>query len=243
MPLFGRKRPGPSSSEVSKDAMLEEELQELTAAEGRKEIDRADSEVKEAVSEATRADIRDIKLIGHGRCPRCRSRTDNFLYTVVCPSCGWYRRELPSIGKSIVHLDTGEKIACDRVYSARDEVLCVRNGVVISQVVRKCIRRIEYVWEESELAQAREQAKKRHAGACSWCERDLSESEEGAPYVDFVAFGSAQERYVFCTEKCMSSFRRRYPSRIHRNCYETECSSCDKCIRRYDVDGFRRHSP
>ena len=46
--------------------------------------------------------------------------------------------------------------------------------------------------------------------------------------------------YAFCSEDCMSSFRRRYPTRIHRNCYETDCRDCNECVRRYDVDGFRR---
>jgi len=244
MPLFGNRqsdrrkppRPGP------KDAKLQEELSELSASEDRRELVRADTEVQQVVSQATRADIRDIKLIEQGRCPQCKARTDNFLYTVVCPACGWYRREVPTIGKSVVHLDTGDTIACDRVYRANDEYLCVRNGVVISQVLRRYIRRIEYNWQDEELARAREQSKKQRYGVCSWCERDLTEAEEEGPYVDFVAFGAFQERFVFCSEKCMGSFRKRYPPRVHRNCYETDCATCDKCIKRYDVDGFRRHT-
>jgi hypothetical protein len=243
MPLFGgrRRRAGQPAGELPKDAVLEEELSELAVAEDRRELDRAESDVEEAVSEATRADIRDIKLIEHGRCPQCKARTDNFLYTVVCPSCGWHRREAPPSGASVVHLDTGEKIECDHVYSAADELLCIKDGIVISQVMRRCVRRIEHVWEESEFAVARERAKKRRAGVCSWCVGDLSESEEEGPYEDFVALGAAQERHVFCSEKCMSAFRKRYPSRVHRNCYETDCSACDDCVKRYDVDGFRRH--
>ncbi len=247
MPLFGsrfgsrRKQPASPVDDLPSDAMIGEQLEELERTEDKKEIGRADKEVREAVTQATRADIRDVKLMEHGRCPRCRSRTDNFLYTVICPSCGWHRREIPSSGASVVHMDTGEKIACDRVYSAGDAFLCVKDGIVVSQVMRKCVRRVEYTWEESEFALAREQAKKRRTGLCSWCERDLAESEEGGPYNDYVAFGSMQERYVFCSEKCMKSFRKLYPSRIHRNCYETDCPDCKKCIKRYDADGFRRH--
>jgi hypothetical protein len=247
MPLFGnwasdRKKRAPQlASDAPKDAKLQEELSELTATENRKELDRADTEVQEVVTQATRADIREIKLIEQGRCPQCKSRTDNFLYTVVCPACGWYRREVPTIGKSIVHLDSGEMIPCDRVYRANDEYLCVRDGVVVSQVLRRYIRRIEYNWEPDELARARDQSHKRRYGVCSWCDKDLAEAEEEGPFEDFVAPGAYQERYIFCSETCMGSFRKRFPSRVHRNCYETECSSCDKCIKKYDIDGFRRH--
>ena len=33
----------------------------------------------------------------------------------------------------------------------------------------------------------------------------------------------------------------RYPSRVHRNCYETDCAECDLCTKRYDttLDSFQ----
>jgi len=246
MAFFGKRdsesRKANQLQDSPKDAKLLEELSELSVDEDRRELDRADSEVLEAVSEATRADIRELKLLEYGRCPECRSRTDRFLYTVVCPSCGWHRREVPTTGQTAVHLDNGDVVECDRAYQGDDEYLCVKDGVVVAQVLRRFIRRVEYIWGEEELEKARSEARKHRYGVCSWCEHDLSDIEEGeGPYEDFVAFGSSQERFVFCSERCMAAFRKRYPSRIHRNCYETDCSSCDLCMKRYDVDGFRRH--
>jgi hypothetical protein len=102
------------------------------------------------------------------------------------------------------------------------------------------VRRVEYVWEDEELQEAREQVKRLIKGACSWCEKGLEQVESDGPFVDYVAFGRLQERYVFCATKCMRQFRRQFPTRIHRNCYEDDCSKCDKCIKRYDTTGFKR---
>lgn len=254
MALFGgkseerRKRPE-SMIDASKDPSLAEELEELAGSKSRKEITRAGTEVEQAVTEAKRADIRQIMMIEHRRCPQCGGRTDNYLLTVVCPSCGWYKREQPTAGKTVVHLDDGATISCDRIYRVKDdEFVCVEQGVVISLVMRRHVRRIEYQWTESELTQMRKRSRKLRTGICYWCEKDLSDAEEAVsqegrpagPFEDYVAFGIFQERFVFCSEACMASFRRRYPSRVHRNCYETDCKSCDNCIKRYDVDGFRR---
>ncbi len=267
MALFGgrseeRKKRSGSLIDVSKDPALAEELGELARERSLKEIDRAGTEVEEAVTKAKQADIRRVMMIEHGRCPECQGRTDNYLFTHVCPSCGWYRREQPTVGKTVVHLDDGADISCDRIYRVEgDEFVCVEHGVVIALVMRRHVRRIEYQWTADELAHMRERSRKLRAGVCYWCEKDLTELEgdkppgrpgakrataaasadgEDGPFEDYVAFGVFQERYVFCAEACMVSFRRRYLSRIHRNCYETDCRSCEKCIKRYDVDGFRR---
>ncbi len=240
-PSETRKRTALLKDELPQDASLTEELSEL-AVDDPKELDRAQVEVEEAVSEANRADIRYLKMIEQGRCPECQARTENFLYTVVCPQCGWYRRSLPASGRSVVHLDTGERIACDSVYHAKDgELLCIHEGVVVAQVMRRFVRQIEHLWQPEELARAREEMKKRRRGICSWCEKALAQAEDpDAPLEDFVAFGVMQERYVFCAKKCMAAFRRQSPSRVHRNCYETDCRDCSLCLKRYDVDGFRR---
>lgn len=251
MALFGgrseeRKKRSESLIDVSKDPTLAEELGELARERSLKEIDRAGTEVEEAVTKAKQADIRRVMMIEHGRCPECQGRTDNYLFTHVCPSCGWYRREQPTVGKTVVHLDDGANISCDRIYRVEgDEFVCVEHGVVIALVMRRHVRRIEYQWTADEIAHMRERSRKLRAGVCYWCEKDLTEldAEEDGPFEDYVAFGVFQERYVFCSEACMASFRRRYLSRIHRNCYETDCRSCDKCIKRYDVDGFRRRLP
>jgi hypothetical protein len=229
-------------SELPKDEKLKNELTELSAIGDRRELSKADSEVKEAVSKATQADIREIMLIDQGRCPLCHARTENFLFTVVCPSCGWFRRNIPSAGKSIVYLNTKEKIECDYVHHGRtDEYLCIRDGVVISEITRDMVQKIDHVWEKNDLEEARIMAHKLKTGICSWCERTLSETDEEEQGEDFVAFGAMQERYIFCSEKCQRAFRKQYPARIHRNCYEQDCNNCSLCIKRYDTHGFKRN--
>ena len=46
---------------------------------------------------------------------------------------------------------------------------------------------------------------------------------------------------LFCSAACYEAFRKMYPSRVHRNCYETKCSECNLCTKRYDdeTDGIR----
>ena len=48
-----------------------------------------------------------------------------------------------------------------------------------------------------------------------------------------VAFGTTQERYCFCSDECYEAFRKMYPARIHRNCYERDCEECNLCVKRY----------
>ena len=249
MPLFSGKTDDrdklrrAKADEVPKDEHLVEELSELVASGEPKDVTEAMTDAHEAISKATKADITGIKLIEFGRCPQCQRRTENFLYTVVCSACGWFRRVVPDSGRTIVHLDTGERIDCDRVFTVQDgtQLLCVSDGVVRSQVSRQFVRRVEYVWEDAELEEAKTAARRRHQGCCSWCDRALAELEdEEGPSLDYIAFGRMQERFAFCSEKCMAGFRKQFPSRVDRNCYETDCEACDKCIKRYDLKGFKR---
>ena len=223
---------------------VEEELSERVAHEKSSAVTRAITDADQAVTEATRDEITRMKLIEHGCCPQCNGRIEHFLYTVVCPSCGWFRRAVPDASSCIVHMDTGEKLTCDHVYSVNtDQLLCVTEGVVRSHVMRQHIKRIEYIWDEEKLKEAKAKAKKRVFGICAWCEKDLQEAEDNQPIEEYVAFGAMQERYVFCSRQCLEAFRKQYPSRVHRNCYETDCENCDKCIKRYDSRGFKRIMP
>ena len=253
MPLFGfgeADRPS-QMLEPLIDSDLEDRLSSLVSSHAPEELQSTEHEVRQAVVQAARSDLRNIKLLGQGRCPECQSRTEFFLYTTLCPACGWYRRAVPDTGHSVVHLDTGERIVCDRVYRVvGDEIMCVKEGVVVNQVMRRFVRRIEYVWSREELAEAR-RSRRRHEGICSWCEKDLAGIEQGekrdrsadgilAPFEEYVAFGALQERYVFCGRKCVEAFRRQFPSRVHRNCYERDCRDCRDCVKRYEVSHFRR---
>lgn len=247
MMLFKRhreKKAGEATQieEKTSDKKIQEELSELSASEKPSKVHRAKSEAEAVISNATIADIRGVALMERGRCPECGGRTEGLLFTAVCPLCGWYRQIAPEGGHCLVYLDTGETISCDRLFNIRGEqILCVKKNVVLSQVARSCIRRIDYVWGEGELEMARERFRKEHFGVCAWCGKYLEEAEEeDAPFEEFVAFGAFQERHLFCSRKCLDAFRKQYPVRIHRNCYETECNSCNQCIKRYDTRDFKR---
>lgn len=226
---------------ISKDNKLREQIDELATGD-RREVDKADMEVQQVVTRAAQTELKDILIIDQGRCPRCHARTENFLFTMVCPSCGWFRREVPSRGHSVVSLRSGQEIECDYVHhSDRDEILCIRDGVVISEVMRSEIRHIDHRWGEGELDEARTLANRLKTGICSWCNQSIDQTPEEEHGEDYVAFGAFQERYIFCSEKCQRAFRRHYPARVHRNCYETDCNTCNLCIKRFDTHGFKRN--
>ena len=234
-----RQRTG-QNQDFPKDDTLKEEFTEVTDIGDPKEIGKADSEVKVTVAEAAKTDIRNIMLIDQGRCPNCHGRTERFLFTVVCPSCGWFRRKIPETGHSLVHLNDGKKIVCDYVHRGEHEYLCIRDGVVIAEVMRSSVFNIEHAWKEHELDDARESAQKLRVGICAWCETLISEVDPEGIGEDYVSFGNTQEHYLFCTEKCQRAFRKQYPSRIHRNCYETDCNQCNLCMKRFDTRDFKR---
>lgn len=238
MGLF--RKGSPKQGESKADTQLKDEFTQITDIGDPKEIGKADTEVKVAVSEAARADIRDVMLIDQGRCPSCHSRTETFLFTVVCPSCGWYRRKVPDKGHSTVFLKSKEKILCDYVHRGKEEYLCIKDGVVIAEVMRSSVDLVRHEWKENELDEVKGQAHRYRTGLCSWCDKLLSEVSGEEISEDYAAFGATQEHYVFCSEKCQRAFRKQYPSRIHRNCYETDCNQCNLCIKRFDTRNFKR---
>jgi hypothetical protein len=234
--------PAPATDGGKQDVELQEELDELTASESPKKVDRAKSDAERAISDATIADIRGITLIERGRCPDCGGRTELMVFSRVCPNCGWYRWQSRETESCVVFLTSGEKIRCDRVYDVKSsQLLLVRDDVVRTVVSQSSVARIDYDWDKEKLETAQIRFQKERTGVCDWCGIGFRElPEEVTPLEDYAAFGAFQERYRFCSEKCMGSFRRQYPTRIHRNCYETDCNSCDQCIKRFDTSQFKR---
>lgn len=213
-------------------------VSELIASGNIKSVDKALVDAKRATEVAQSADVVGARLVEHGRCPECHNKLTILLYTRVCSSCGWYSRTVPSTGHCTVSLANGESIRCDTAISVRgDQVLCVSEGVVRAQIMRSFITMIQYHWEEDELERARKAGHRQREGVCAWCESVIHELPEG-PIEEYVAFGAIQERYSFCKPKCAASFRKQYPPRVHRNCYERDCNHCELCIRRYDTRGI-----
>jgi len=238
----GRRKAGGEEKPDGGEEKLKEELSELSAGEQPRKISKAKSEAEAVIKDATMAEVRGVALMGRGRCPECGGRLDPMLFTSVCSQCGWYRQFAPDGGHCQVFLENGETIVCDRIFRVKDQqLLCVKDNTVLSQIAAGHVRRIDFVWGEKELEVARERYRRETAGVCSWCEALLTEVEEKeAPYEEYVAFGAFQERYMFCSLQCLRAFRKQYAVRINRNCYETECSECEQCIKRFDVSRFKR---
>ena len=234
--------PASGSDEAKQDVELQDELDELTASENPRNVDRAKTEAERAISDATFADIRGITLIERGRCPECGGRTELMVFSRVCTNCGWYRWGSQEAGTCMVILETGEKIKCDKIFNVKgDRILCVRDDVVQNLVSAASIRRVDYEWDKEKLERARFRYQKERTGVCDWCGVGLRDLDESLPILeDYVAFGAFQERFRLCSEKCLVSFRRQYPTRIHRNCYQTDCNTCDQCIKRFDTLNFKR---
>lgn len=79
---------------------------------------------------------------------------------------------------------------------------------------------------------------------CAWCDTPCHPDKDGFHLVH-IALGSFQERHSFCCDDCYEAFRRMYPARVHRNCYERPCEDCSYCIKRYteEADGFPVQEP
>jgi hypothetical protein len=76
---------------------------------------------------------------------------------------------------------------------------------------------------------------------CSWCNK-ASDPEQDGFHLCHVAFGGFQERYCFCSDECYEAFRKMYPARVHRNCYERDCADCDLCVKRYPDEADDYHA-
>jgi rubrerythrin len=237
-----KKENSSSPEKKAQDVDLQEELDELTSTEKQRDIDRAKTEAEKTISDATFADIRCITLIERGRCPECGGRMELMVFSKVCPNCGWYRMSSQETANCTVTLETGEKIKCDKIFNVKGErIICVKNDVMQTMVTRTAIRRIDYEWEKEKLERAQYRFQKERTGVCDWCGIGFRDSNDDlTPLEDYVAFGAFQERHRFCSEKCMAAFRRQYPTRIHRNCYQTDCNTCDECIKRFDTSSFKR---
>lgn len=223
---------------------LTEELRRLTADAEPRSVNRALQTADDAVKEATSTDIQRIKLIESGRCPECHARTENLLAVTVCPTCGWSRHTVTAGGTVVVHLTDNSTIACDRVYHAQgDRMLCVTNDTVTDELMAASVARIEYRWDDDTITKLRREAQRRQWGVCAWCDELMTEEPgaEGSKALEtYVALGAVQEHYRFCSQQCFDSFRRQYPSRVHRNCYETECTNCDTCVKQFNAAGYRK---
>ena len=197
-----------------------------------KKVQRA---AERTVHDAAEESLRRLRVIQMGRCPECGAHLVRHLFASVCESCGWHEFEVPRRGPVRVHLkNRADPIAGDRAYLVKPGFLVViKEEVVVARVSQSVVSWIEYVWSTEEIEQRHRQIVQDAKLPCGWCEKPCDPDKDGFHLVH-VAFGSTQDRYTFCSDECYEAFRKMYPARVHRNCYERECRTCDLCVKRFD---------
>lgn len=203
---------------------------------------RLHKEAERQVQDAAEDSLKQLHVIQMGLCPRCGEHLNENLFATVCEACGWNTYEVPMRGPVRIHLNSNQPpIEGERCYvTATGDVFLLKNDVVIAKINKGAINWIEYLWTDEEIDQRYRQVIDRLKIKCSWCERVADPKKEDFRLVQ-AAFGSCQERYIFCSQECYEAFRKMYPSRVHRNCYEHKCTECNLCTKRYDEesDGIR----
>jgi hypothetical protein len=161
---------------------------------------------------------------------------------------------MPESGSVNVYLDDGSRIACDAVFDTKGGyLLCIADDVIRARVDKKNVSHIEFEWRKEEVDQRREQYRRETRGVCHWCEKPFDEvfaehlkrveeakkakRDPEKPWeaiIVYSAFGVYQNRYEFCSERCENAFKRQYPVRVHKNCYDRTCPDCTLCIKKYE---------
>ena len=215
---------------------------DLQALETDEVGERIQQEAVREVRSAAEQSLKRLHVLQRGRCPLCGDSLQQHMFVSVCDSCGWSSYSMPRAGGVRVHLRASQEcVEGDRCYVVTDGVVLVLRGeAVIGRVPAGAVGWIEYIWKEGELDERQKQIRERLSLTCGWCGKETSSDKDGFHLVQ-VAFGSTQERYCFCSDECFEAFRQMYPSRVHRNCYERSCETCDLCIKRYhdETEGLR----
>jgi len=234
--LFGKKDEEDKKEKqialVDQDNELEKEISLLTK-EDKGSVSKVISEVEGTIKEATKASIRDVKLLEEGRCPSCGRKTRQFLFTTVCEYCGWSTFITPEKGHALIHLSDGNVVESKSIFKiVQGDLLGITDDVVRIRIPAANISYIEYAWTDEEIAGRSEQRRREERVVCDWCQKEVERDEYVA--VIYAAVGTHQIRYQFCSEKCKRAFEKQYPMRIHRNCYETSCAECNECVKKYE---------
>ncbi len=204
--------------------------------------ERVQMEADREIRTASEQSLKRLHVLQRGRCPQCGDGLRQHLFASVCDTCGWNAYSMPRRGKVSVHLMMDNAcIEGDRCYVVKDNVTIVLKGeVVVARIPARALAWIEYRWVPEEVEERERQIRERLSVACGWCGTETNADKDGF-HMAQVAFGATQERYCFCSDECFEAFRQMYPARVHRNCYERPCETCDLCVKRYrdEAEGIR----
>ena len=215
------------------EAQKEEDSSLLATKESKTAVDRAISGADTLLKQAAEQSLKEVKILEEGRCPECGRKVRQFLFTSICPFCGWSSYISPKKGKMIIHLNSGRTVECDSALDAKgDYVLCVTDDVVRCRVPVDRIEYIENTWPEEEIEERRQDLERETKVVCDWCSKT---QQRGDMIPIYVAFGMDQDRLYFCSHPCKERFAKQYPARIHRDCYNRDCNVCDECVQRFLV--------
>ncbi|MFH1006690.1 MAG: hypothetical protein V1800_04195 [Candidatus Latescibacterota bacterium] len=234
--FFGRKDDEEKKEKqialVDQDNELEKEISLLTKG-NKGSVDKLISEVEGTITEATKASIRDVKLLEEGRCPSCGRKTKPFLFTTVCEYCGWSTFITPEKGHALIHMKDGNVFESKSIFQiVNGDILGITDEVVRVRIPAGNVSYIEYAWTYEEITERKTQRRREEQVMCDWCQKEVERDEYVA--VTFASVGTQQTRYQYCSEKCKRSFEKQYPMRIHRNCYETSCVECHECVKKFE---------
>ena len=234
--------PASSANDLLKDVIIQGDQREQLEQD-KKLLEEADDtgadeitrEARRRLKEAAEQSLRSLKVIQGGRCPKCGEHIRQHLFAAICDSCGWNSYEIPRTGGVKIHLlGSPEVLDGERAYMLKDgTTLLLRKDAVVARLRREAIGWVEYIWPDDELEQRRKKVLDQLTVKCSWCEKVCDPELDGFHVVQ-VAFGANQERFSFCSDECYEAFRKMYPARVHRNCYERSCADCNLCIKRYE---------
>lgn len=244
---IGAERAEPPDSDALQDGILQEEQKEQLEQdksileENKSKEEKLQRQAERQVQSHAEDSITKLHVIQMGRCPQCGEHLRRHLFASICEACGWHNFDKPRNSPVKVHLNDGHIIEGDRSYSVKTgAILVLKDDLVIAKVSRDAINWTEYIWSEDEIDQRHRQVVERLDVACGWCASPADPEVDGFHLVH-IAFGATQERYCLCSDDCYEAFRKMYPSRVHRDCYERSCADCNLCIKRYgdEADGIR----
>jgi len=215
---------------------------DLHTLDAQEDGERVQIEADREIRTAAELSLKRLHVLQRGRCPQCGDSLRQHLFASFCDTCGWSSYSMPRRGSVRVHLNQDDVcIEGDRCYVVKDGVTIILRGeAVVARISPRALGWIEYVWNAEEIEMREKQIRERLIVPCGWCNKETDADKDGFHMVQ-VAFGSTQERYCFCSDECYEAFRQMYPSRVHRNCYERACETCNLCIKRYrdESEGIR----